>query len=303
LKNTIPALLAALAANMIYGVNYVVAKGIMPDFMQPRAIIFIRVLGAALVFWIVQLPMKKEKVSKTDLGKIAIAALFGVAINQIMFFEGLNLSTPINVSIIMVCVPIAVLVFSHFIRGEKLTHIRIAGIGLGTAGAAMLILGGGAMNLSSETALGNFLIVINASSYALYLVLIKPIMMKYNPLTVMKWVFLFGLIGVTPFTLHVFLRSDFIAIPQHIWFSIGYVVLFTTILAYFLNNYSLTRISPTANSAFIYLQPVFTSIIAVIFAKDQFSVQFILPVMLTFTGVYLVSIKRNQITRRSIHLK
>lgn len=287
--------MAAFFANLIYGINYVVAKGIMPDFMQPRAIIFIRVLGAAAVFWLVQFFFKNEKVSKVDLSLMALASVFGVVVNQIMFFEGLNLSTPINVSIIMVSVPLAVLVFSHFIRGEKLNAIRISGIILGSAGAAFLILGDGKIKLSNETALGNFLIVINASSYALYLVLIKPVMMRYNPLTVMKWVFLFGAIGVMPFTTHVFLASDFVAIPLNIWLSIGYVVLFTTILAYFLNNYSLTRISPTANSAFIYLQPVFASLIALIFGKDQFGLQFIIPVILIFTGVYLVSIRKNQI--------
>jgi drug/metabolite transporter (DMT)-like permease len=289
LKSKTPALLAALSANLIYGINYVVAKGIMPEFLQPRAIIFIRVIGATIVFWLISSFLKSEKVAGKDLRTIAIASIFGVVVNQILFFEGLNLSTPINASIIMICVPIAVLVFSKLIRGEKLSLIKIIGIVSGTLGAALLILDGGRLILSSSTAIGNLLIVINASSYALYLVMIKPMMMKYKAITVMRWVFLFGAIGILPFTTHIFLDSNWEEIPLNIWFSIAYVVIFTTILAYLMNNYSLSRISPTSNSAFIYLQPLFATAIAMAFGKDRPATEMILPVILIFLGVYFVS--------------
>lgn len=284
-----PALLAAFSANLIYGINYVVAKGIMPDFLQPRAIIFIRVMGAALIFFLISLLSDKEKVSRKDLMLLAFASIFGVTINQIMFFEGLNLSTPINVSIIMVCVPIGVLVFSRLIRKEPLSPAKITGILLGSTGAVLLIIRGGKFDATYSTAIGNFLIVLNASSYALYLVLIKPLMMRYRAITVMRWVFFFGAIGVLPFTTHIFIQSDWSGIPFNIWLSIAYVLFFTTVMAYFLNNYSLKRLSPTANSAFIYMQPFFASLIAVIFAKDALTLHLILPVVLIFTGVYLIN--------------
>lgn len=263
----------------------------MPDFLQPRAIIFIRVIGAAFVFFVISLIDKPEKVSRKDLMLMALASVFGVTINQIMFFEGLNLSTPINVSIIMVCVPIGVLVFSRLIRKEPLSPAKIIGILLGSSGAILLILNGGSFNTSSSTALGNFLIMLNASSYALYLVLIKPVMMRYKAITVMRWVFFFGAIGVLPFTTHIFLKSNWEGIPFNIWISIAYVLFFTTVLAYFLNNYSLKRLSPTANSAFIYMQPFFASVIALIFGKDMITIHLILPVILIFTGVYLINRK------------
>lgn len=287
-----PALLAVLGANLIYGINYVVAKGIMPDFLQPRAIIFLRVIGATLIFWLVSLFFSSEKVERSDLLKLAFASVFGVVINQIMFFEGLNLTTPINASIIMVCVPIAVMVFSKLIHNERLSLIRIIGILLGTSGAAILIMNGGKFVLSASTSIGNLLIVLNASSYALYLVLIKPLMMKYRAITVMKWIFLFGTIGVLPFTTHIALASDWDLIPLNIWMSIGYVIIFSTVLAYFLNNFSLSSISPTANSAFIYMQTVFAAIVAVFFGKDHPTLRMLLPVILIFIGVYLVSLQK-----------
>lgn len=281
---------AAFAANLIFGINFVVAKSIMPDYMLPRAVIFIRVFGASLIFWLISLFYKQEKVSPKDFRTMAVASIFGVAINQIMFFEGLNLSTPINASIIMLSVPLGVLIFSRLLFKEAITRIKVTGIVLGITGAIYLILSGGSMEFNKDTSLGNLLNLINAASYAFFLVMIKPLMSKYHPFTVMRWVFLFGTVVVMPFTTHVFLETDFAAIPWNIWLNIGYVIVFTTVLAYFLNNYSLLHISPTVNSAFIYLQPVFASLIAIIFGKDKLGWHFILPVILIFTGVYLVSI-------------
>ncbi|KAF0129496.1 MAG: drug/metabolite permease [Bacteroidetes bacterium] len=289
MKSKTPALLAALGANLIYSLNYVVAKGIMPDYLQPRAIILLRVLGATAIFWLISVFTRKDVIKSKDLALIALASIFGVTINQILFFEGLNLSTPINASIIMVTVPIAVLFFSRIIRKEALSWIKILGIALGTTGAVLLIMNRGRFDFSSGTALGNLLIVVNASSYALYLVLIRPMMLKYHPIAVMKWVFLFGNLTVIPFTFQIALNSDWGSIPSNIWLSISYVIVFTTVMAYFLNNYSLQRISPTTNSAFIYLQPFFTAFVAILLGKDHLSWHMLLPALLIFGGVYLIS--------------
>lgn len=284
--------LAVLGATVIYSINFVVAKGIMPDFLEPRAIIFLRVTAAAIIFWIVSAFFPKEKVVGKDLIKLVYISFFGIALNQVMFFEGLNLTTPINASIIMVSVPIIVLVISHFIIGDRLTSNKIIGIILGFLGAAFLILQSGNISFSSNTFTGNIFILINATSYGLFLVLVKPLMAKYSPLTIMKWVFLFGTIFVTPVSIELVLSADYGIIPTNIWFSIGFVIVFTTVFAYLLNNYSLKTISPTINSAYIYLQPVLTTIIAISFGKDSLSFGEIISVALIFVGVYFVSFKK-----------
>lgn len=284
--------LAALGATVIYGINYVVAKGIMPDFLEPRAIIFLRVSIAAIIFWIVGEFFPKEKVIGKDLLKLGYISFFGIALNQVMFFEGLNLTTPINASIIMVGIPIIVLVFSLFIIGDRLTLNKIIGIILGFFGAAYLILQSGNISFSSSIFLGNIFVLGNATSYSLYLVLVVPLMAKYSPLTIMKWVFLFGAIYVTPVSINLVLEADYSIIPTNIWISIGFVILFTTVFAYFLNNYSLKTISPTTNSAYIYLQPIIASIIAISFGKDSLTVTEVISAALIFVGVYFVSFKK-----------
>ena len=85
-RSSVLAHLAVIGANVIYGINYVVAKGIMPDYLQPRVIILLRVVGATLIFWIVAALFEKQTIAKKDYIRLAICALFGIAINQIMFF-------------------------------------------------------------------------------------------------------------------------------------------------------------------------------------------------------------------------
>ncbi|MEJ2593835.1 MAG: DMT family transporter [bacterium] len=288
-KSTLLAHLAVMGANIIYGINYVVAKGIMPDFMQPRMIILLRVTGAALIFWSVASFYPRQRVDLKDKIRIAFCALFGIAINQVMFFEGLNMTTPINASIIMVGTPILVLLFSHFILNDRLSKQKVFGILLGFSGAAFLILQGGKLSLASGTFMGNLFVFINASSYGLFLVLIKPLMKKYSPITLMKWLFTFGLFYIIPVSFFFVNKTDFAAIPTTIWFSIAYVIIFTTVLAYFLNNYSLKKISPTMNSAYIYLQPFLATVVALIAGKDRLTWVEILAAALIFTGVYFVN--------------
>ena len=294
MKKIYVAHLAVIGANIIFGINYVVAKGIMPDYLLPRSIIFLRVLGATLIFWLVSLLFPRESVDRKDLLRLAVCALFGVAINQVLFFEGLNLTTPINAAIIMVTIPIMVLVFAYFILGDKITRNKSIGILFGFAGAVYLILQGGNISIKADTTLGNLLTFLNASSYALFLVLVKPLMKKYSALTIMKWVFTFGFIYIIPFSLHLVIDSDFNAIPTNIWLSIIYVVIFTTVLAYFLNNFSLKTITPTMNSAYIYLQPLLATVVALLASKDTLTYVEILASIFIFTGVYFVNFRKEK---------
>lgn len=288
MKN-VKANLALLTANTMYGLNYVIAKGIMPDYLMPRAIIFIRVSVTVMVFGILHFIFPKEKVEKRDLFKLAVCAVFGVAINQILFFEGLNLSTPINASIIITVIPVLILIFAHFILKEIITTLKVIGIILGASGAIMVILASGSGNFSGNTLLGNLMIFTNAASWALYLVLIKPLMEKYDSVTVMKWVFFFGLIIVFPFTFSSFTASAFTTIPFNIWMSVAFVVFGATIIAYFLNNYSLKTVSPSVNGIYIYLQPLIASFVAILIGMDELSATDVIAAILIMAGVYLVT--------------
>src|SRR5690554_8152297 len=92
----LPAHAALLGANVIFGLNYAVAKGMMPKYIDPFSFILCRVGGAMILFWLFRRWGGNQKVKPKDLALLFVCAAFGVAANQLMFFYGLNLTTPIN---------------------------------------------------------------------------------------------------------------------------------------------------------------------------------------------------------------
>jgi drug/metabolite transporter (DMT)-like permease len=283
--------LALFAANLIYGINYTVAKEVMPDYIEPLGFILVRVTGSVVLFWLCYALFYYEKVKKGDLLKLAVCGLFGVAINQMLFFEGLNLTTPINAAVIMVSNPILVLLFGIFLATERFSTKKGIGVALGALGAIVLITNGGQLSINNEYFWGNIMVFINASSYAVYLVLVKPLMQKYKPITVISWVFLFGILFVIPFGWSDFQAIQWVTMPSGILWRVAFVVIGTTFLAYLFNIYGLKTLNPSTVSTYIYLQPVLASIVAIMASSDSLDITKIGSSILIFLGVYLVSHK------------
>lgn len=286
--------LAILSANVIYGVNYTIAKEIMPDYMKPLGLVFVRIIGTVLLFWTFSFFTIREKIAKKDLFVMFVASIFGVAINQMLFLTGLNFTTPIDASIIMTVNPILVLIVASIFIGERITGKKIVGIIIGATGAIILILYSGRADFGADNFIGNIMIFFNALSYGIYLVTIKPLMSKYHPTTVMKWVFLFGFGLVLPFSYNDFFAISWSRIPFNIYLAVFYVVVFTTFLAYLLNVYGLKRLNASTVSIYIYSQPIIASIVAIVLGKDHLTFVKVLSTVLVFIGVYLVSARQTK---------
>ena len=261
----------------------------MPDYIQPFGLTMLRVFGAIFLFWTLSFFYKNEKIEKKDFFRLALCGLFGVAINQLMFLKGLDYTNPIDASIIMTVNPILVLIIASFLINEKITFLKILGIIVGAAGALTLILFSGKASFSSNTFLGNLMMLVNASSYAVYLVIAKPLMLKYKPITVIKWVFLFGSFVIIPVGFKEFGEIVWTEIPVNIYLSILYLIVFTTFFAYLLNIYGLKILNSSTVSIYIYSQPILAAIVAIILGKDSLDFIKILSTILVFIGVFLVS--------------
>lgn len=296
IKDSTKAHLALLGANIIYGANYIIAKGIMPHKIGPTAFVFIRIGCCALLFWIMKLLFIKEKVEKKDFLMLALCGLCGGAANQMLFFHGISLTSPIDASIITTATPVIVLIFSYFILKERITKNKLLGIALGGFGAVFLIIYGN-KTLGTSSLLGNLLILLNASCYGLYLVLAKTLMKKYHAITVVSWIFLFGFLYVFPFGITPFLNTNFEAFTINTYLTIGYVVLFTTFFAYLFNIYALNHLAPSVTSSYVYLQPVVSfilvSVLAHLFSISAYAQDINLfkigCCLLVAAGVYLIS--------------
>ena len=295
-SNIFKAHLALLGANIIYGANYIIAKGIMPDKINPNAFVFIRLACCVVLFWSIKFLFVKEKVDRKDLLRLAACGLLGAAANMLFFFHGINLTSPVDASIIMTVTPVIVLIFSFFLLKERITKNKLIGIIIAGIGAIFLILYGNKATGTSSL-LGNLFVFLNATCYGLYLVIVKTLMKKYNALTVISWVFLFGLIFVSPFALQPIVNTNFEAFTTNTYLVIGYVVLFTTFFAYLFNVYALNHVSPSVTSSYIYLQPVISFIMVSIYAfllmKDEYAQDInltkILSCIVVIIGVYIIS--------------
>ena len=287
------ALIAAFLATSIYGINHTIAKEVMPIYIGSSGFIMLRLLGATSIFWFISLFAPKEKIERGDFLKIIFASILGMSSNMLAFFRGLELSTPINSGVIITLSPVLVLILSYFFLKEKITIKKILGILIGFSGAVFLILNSSKTGINAPNIpLGNSFFLLNASAYAGYLIIVKPLTSKYNIFTLMKWLFLIGLILSAPITFNQFIEVKWTELP---WFAIwrmGYVVIGTTFLTYLFNIYALKKLSPTTVGSFIYLQPIITIIFALITANDTLDTTKILSCILVFIGVYLVSFKK-----------
>jgi drug/metabolite transporter (DMT)-like permease len=289
---------ALFLVNTLYAASHVIAKGVMPDYLTPNVFILLRVVGATVLFWLIWLLGKREVIAKKDIPLVALCALFGVAINQLFFFHGLNLSSSINSGIIMATNPMLVVVLSYFLLKEALSWKRTTGILIGAIGAILLTLKGGTGK--GDSVLGDTFLFINALSYAFYLVLVKPLMKSYSPLTVITYVFSFGMLYVLMFppTITDLSQTDFSRIPTSAWWIILYVIVGVTFLTYLLTVYGLKYVSPSVSSVYIYIQPVLVIVFTFLFFylgmvdfTQTITAEKVMYMLMIFFGVYLASVR------------
>lgn len=281
--------LAVFIANVIYGANYSIAKGLTPDHIRPFGFIVIRVCTAAVLFLLTAQLLFREKIQREDWKRVLACAVFGVAINQLFFFKGLSLTSPINSGLIMVTNPIFVLILSGIFLKTSIGWRRIAGIACGISGAVMLILYGNRFQSGAGDTWGDLCILLNSFSYAVYLVIVLPLMKKYHPVTIMQYIFLIGSLLVLPFGWNEYTEIKWETFTAGMWMATLFVVIGTTFLAYLLNTMALRELSANVVSVYIYLQPLLAAGFAMVLGKDVPNILHFISAVLIFTGVWLTT--------------
>ncbi len=286
------ALLAAVAATTIYGINHTIAKGVMPTYVTPFGFIFLRVVGAAALFWGISFLGPKEKIEKKDWGRLVLAALLGMVINMLSFFKGLELSTPINSAVLVTISPIIVVALSAFFLKERITINKGLGIALGFIGAVSLVLFGAEIRQDAPNIpFGNFLFIVNATAYGSYLIVAKKLVEKYHSFTLMKWLFTIAVIINFPITFPDFLAIEWSTMPLWAYAVVAFVVICTTFMTYLFNIFAMTELKASTIGAFIYVQPLVGILFALFTGKDTLTSVKIGAAVLVLLGVYLASKK------------
>ena len=286
--------IALFIVNLMYGANYVVAKGLMPNIIGPNGFIWMRVSGATLIFWII-FNKSIEKIDKSDWVRIIGCAVFGVTVNQLCFFNGLMRTSPVNAAVIMTTTPIIVLILSTFLLREKIRLPQLFGVLIGAIAAIIFSAYGKVSEFSTSS--GDIFIFVNAFSYAIYLIMVKKLMAKYKPITVITYVFTIGLflVSLWPYSISEFMEVDWASTSNEDILRFIFVVIGVTVVPYSLMVYALKRLSPSITSIYIYLQPLLAAFFVYVFYllgkedyTDDFSYVKTICAIFIFAGVYLV---------------
>ncbi|MDA8904153.1 DMT family transporter, partial [bacterium] len=240
MNNRLLAIFAAISATSIFGLNHTITKTLMPVYITPSGLLFSRVLGACTLFWIISIFKTQEKIEKKDWSKFLFCTVFGMSVNMISAIKGLELSTPINSSIISTISPIIVFIISIVMIKEKIIKTRIIGVAIGFVGAISIILINSRTDINTDNIRsGNLLLLLNSISYAIYLVAVRSLTKKYSVITIMKWLFLFGVILNAPFSIQKFLEIPWDIYDRISFFKLGFVITGATFGVYLLNVYAL----------------------------------------------------------------
>lgn len=276
--------------SILYGINYSAIKVVVPDYIGAYGFILYRILIASTIFWAINV-FKMEKIDwKADGIRIVLCAFTGAGINQLTFFKGMSLTSAVNGSIIMTLTPVLVLIWAYFLLREKITGLKVLGILIGMIGAIIIIYKQKAVGVSGDL-IGDIFVFINSVTYACYLVLVKPLIKKYRPMTVMTWIFSIGFIFVFPVGIQEAVEVQLGEMPMNAWIGAGYAIILVTIIAYFLNAWALTKVDSSVVGAFIYLQPVIATLTAILFFNEIFLIKHLIAAAFVFTGVWLVTKK------------
>lgn len=283
--------------NIFFATNFSLVKYISPSVVGPYALNLIRVGISLLLFWTLWTAGKTVRADKTvgagirkkHFWRFALCGLTGVAINQMLFIKGLTMTSTIHASLLMLCTPLLITLLAFWVLKEKVTPGKIIGLAMGIAGAVLLISSKEKSGTASLT--GDILIILNAISYTLYFILVKPLMEEYPPLHVVRWVFTFGFVMIFPFCWSQFSIIDWSVFEWSHLAALCFIVFCGTFLAYSFNIFGIRHLGAGTTGAYIYTQPVFAALVATLFLHERFTWEKLIAGTLIFAGVFLVSKK------------
>lgn len=286
--------LALFVAYVIFGLNIPLSRSIIPDVIDPLALSFFRMAGGMVLFWILSLFVKREAVPMKDVVLLFFAGCFALVFNQTSFIYGLSMTTPIDASIITTLLPIVSMFLAAIFLKEPITWKKVIGVMIGLSGALLLILGHAQSEAGDRNLLGNLFVFVSVCSFGLYLTLFKGLIMRYSPVTLMKWMFLFAAIISLPVSYSSITTIDYGSLSFDNWWRILFVVVMATFVTYLLIPIGQKVLRPTTVSMYNYLQPVIASFVGVILGQAAFGYENVLSGVLVFVGVYIVTTSKSR---------
>lgn len=283
-----------LVATIFWGVNVAFTKALIPQWMTSEAVSAVRLIGGCVLFWLVSLFVKTERIERHDWKTIILGGVVGLFGFIYLFVMSLRYANPIDVSIIMTLPPMFVILMGALFLHRKPSWLELAGVVVSFVGAVIVIVGGGSGTSGSDNMLGNLLAVASCVCYAFYLVVLEGPTRRYRPVSLLRWVFLFAAIP------GLFLAIGFDKLPiLHTsltapWLEIGFILLCPTFIAYFLVQPAIKRIGSELVSLYQYLLPVFATVTAVLMGLDRLKWLQVVAMVVIVGGMVLTNLAKRR---------
>ncbi|HVF30545.1 MAG TPA: DMT family transporter [Pyrinomonadaceae bacterium] len=290
--------LALCGVQVFFGSLPVIGKVVLA-VIPALALVGFRVGITAGVLLLIQLYRGRVWLQhRGDYLRLAVLSLFGVVFNQLLFIGGLSLTKAANTSLLAVTIPIATLLVSAAAGFEKLRVPAVIGVVIAAAGVVLLI-DPRAASFSSQTTIGDLMIVVNSLSYGIYVATSKDVITRNGAFRSMMWVFIFASVVCVPVGVMSLATIDASTVRTGIWLLVVYIAVAATAAPYLLNAWALARLTPSTVAVFIYLQPLIGFALAVIFLGEAIDFRFIIAALLVFAGVFMTT-RRTE--RAAIHV-
>lgn len=293
-----------LLATVFWGAMAPIAKGILEEgVIGGVALSALRIAGGAILFLIASLLPRRitgdVKVERRDLLTLFLASFLMISANQGLFIIGIQYTTPVDTSVMCTLTPVFTLILAAVFIAQPMTLMKVTGVVLGLAGALIMAFSGSDATIATNPLLGDTLCILAQICAALYYVFFLRIINKYPPFTVMKWMFAFSLLTYVPCITPWLCTLQWASISATSWWSLGYVILFPTFIAYLLIPFSQRLLKPTVISMYAYFQPVVSATLASLMGLALFGLDRALATLLIFVGVFLVSFNATRTSRVS----
>jgi drug/metabolite transporter (DMT)-like permease len=285
----LPGHVALFSANLIFGVNNPISRSLMPEILSPYTLTYFRLFGGMLLFWLVSLFLKKEKVPAKDIFLLFLASLFALTLNQLPFFVGLSLTSPIDASIVVTTLPIVTMILAALFLKEPITLMKAVGVLVGLSGALIIVFNNNVAHVGKSNFWGDMIVLGAVTSFAMYLAAFKNLISRYSPVTVMKWMFLFSSIVSLPFCYKTLTETNYSQLSVSVYERIIFMVFMATFVGYLLLPIGQKLLRPTTLSMYNYVQPIMASLVAIFIGIDTFGYEQALAGVLVFSGVYIVT--------------
>jgi drug/metabolite transporter (DMT)-like permease len=284
-----------MGTNIFFAINYTAIKYIINGgFIKPFGLNIIRIAITSILLWgLYFLSPKKTIIHKKDYGRLLLCSLTGIAINQLLFIKGLSLTYSIHASLLMLTTPILITIIAAWVLKEKITIFKLIGLALGITGALVLLLNKEKTGNPSDVLLGDIFIILNAISYAVYFVLVKPLMKVYDSIDVIRILFTIGFFTTLPFCFTEFTQIDWQVYSVKEFLILALIIFGGTFCAYLFNIYGIKILGASVAGSYIYLQLIFAATIAIIFLGEEMAIYKLVAGVLIFAGVYLVNKQTN----------